>query len=100
MSKVKTEEQEPQLQQDSTTEATIIQTVMEKLGTPPNFSHVNAVNVFNNRWRVNVYDKQPGFIEKRTIVASFYCIVTKKVKSKAQKLRNNSKEAISHAYIS
>jgi hypothetical protein len=87
MSKVKTEEQETQLQQDSTTEATIIQTVIEKLGTPPNFSHVNAVNVFNNRWRVNVYDKQPGFIEKRTIVASFYCIVNKKGEIKSPEIK-------------
>jgi hypothetical protein len=57
------------------------------LGTPPNFSHVNAVNVFNNRWRVNVYDKQPGFIEKRTIVASFYCIVNKKGEIKSPEIK-------------
>ena len=85
MSKVKTEEQETQ--QNSPTETTIIQAVMEKLGTPPNFSHVNAVNVFNNRWRVNVYDKQPGFIEKRTIVASFYCIVNKKGEIKSPEIK-------------
>ena len=85
MSKVKTEEQETQ--QDSTTETTIIQAVIEKLGTPPNFSHVNAVNVFNNRWRVNVYDKQPVFIEKRTIVASFYCIVNKKGEIKSPEIK-------------
>ena len=71
MSKVKTEEQEPQLQQDSTTEATIIQTVMEKLGTPPNFSHVNAVNVFNNRWRVNVYDKQQDLSKSVQLLLRF-----------------------------
>jgi hypothetical protein len=49
--------------------------VLQKLGTPPNFSHVNAINLFDNRWRVNVYDKSPGFIEKKRIVASFYCLV-------------------------
>jgi hypothetical protein len=56
---------------------TVEQNIIQLLGTPKNFSHVNAVHLFDNRWRVNVYDKTPGFIEKRTITDSFYCIVTK-----------------------
>ena len=50
--------------------------VLTDLGTPKNFSHVNAINIFENRWRINVYTKEEGFITKRKIVNSFYCIWT------------------------
>ena len=48
--------------------------VLDQLGTPPNFSHVNVINIFDNRFRVNVYTKEEGFIDKMTISASFYII--------------------------
>jgi len=48
--------------------------VLEDLGTPNNFSHINAVNTWENRWRVNVYSKEDGFIAKFKIVNSFFCI--------------------------
>lgn len=53
----------------------ISEQVLASVGTPPNFSHIKAINVFGDRWRVNVYDKSPGFIEKKRIVVSFFCIV-------------------------
>ena len=58
----------------------VAQQVLDSVGVPPDFSHVNAINTFDNRWRVNVYNKSPGFVEKRMIVASFYCITDSKGK--------------------
>ena len=29
--------------------------VLQKLGTPENFSHITAGNMWDNRWRVNVW---------------------------------------------
>ena len=29
--------------------------VLQKLGTPPNLSHITAGNMWGNRWRVNVW---------------------------------------------
>jgi hypothetical protein len=46
-------------------------------GTTPNFSHINPVNTFDNRWRVNVYTMTEGFIKKFTIHKSFFVIVEK-----------------------
>ena len=48
--------------------------VIEQLGKPVGYSHTNAINVFENRWRVNVYTKDEGFVVKRKIANSFFCI--------------------------
>lgn len=50
--------------------------ILEINGKPKNFSHVNAVNVFDNRWRVNVYTQEDGFIKKKRIQASYFCVIS------------------------
>jgi hypothetical protein len=83
---VKTKQQQPKEEEKTETKPNehlkdfVAEQVLKLVGTPLNFSHVNAVNLFDDRWRINVYDKTPGFIEKRKIVASFYCITDKKGK--------------------
>jgi hypothetical protein len=48
----------------------------------PFYSHTNAINTYDNRWRVNVYTKESGFITKFKIVNSFFVIYEKnKIKS-------------------
>ncbi len=74
------EEEKEEVKPNEQFKETVAQQVLDAVGTPPSFSHVNAVNTFDNRWRVNVYKKSPGFVEKRTIVASFYCITDNKGK--------------------
>ena len=48
--------------------------IISELGTPKNFSHVRAINTWENRWRINVYSKEEGFITKFKIVNSFFGI--------------------------
>jgi hypothetical protein len=48
--------------------------VIQELGKPKNFSHVRAINTWENRWRINVYSKEEGFITKFKIVNSFFGI--------------------------
>lgn len=49
----------------------------QKFGTIPNFDRVNPVNIFDNRWRVNVYTATEGFIKKFSIAKSFFVIMEK-----------------------
>lgn len=57
----------------------IVGQVMESLGVPPGWTHTKAVNIFDNRWRVNVYAKQPNttnvLVVRSGIVDSFFLIV-------------------------
>ena len=56
--------------------------VLKKLGTPPNLIEITAANVFENRWRVNIWvtkDVETGY---RTVKSpsmpdghSFFCII-------------------------
>ena len=56
--------------------------VIRALGTPPRFLKVKTVHLFDNRFRVNVYQQvQTEFeclIKKCQIVDSFFCIADEK----------------------
>ena len=79
MSKTKKQPEAAQTPTQTTPEVITPQYVADKLleinGKPVAFSHVNAINVFDDRWRVNIYTQEEGFITKKKIQASYFCII-------------------------
>lgn len=57
----------------------VVGLVMNQLGLPPGWTHTKAVNIFENRWRVNVYAAEPGgsdnLVVRLNICDSFYVIL-------------------------
>jgi hypothetical protein len=57
----------------------VARNVLNALGTPPGFLQIKACNVYDNRWRVDIWARQKqeteGVITKTHIPDSFFCIV-------------------------
>ena len=53
---------------------TIEQIILNSIKLPKNYDSINAINLVDNRWRINVYSATKGFITKKTIEQSFYAI--------------------------
>jgi hypothetical protein len=58
----------------------VIGQVMTALGLPPGWVLTKATNVFDNKWRVDVWAKQPNLgapclVNRYTIVDSFFVAV-------------------------
>ena len=53
---------------------TIEQIILDSIKLPKNYDSINAIHLFDNRWRINVYSAEKGFITKKTIEQSFYAI--------------------------
>lgn len=51
----------------------VVKSVMLKLGRPKYFRSVTALNVYNNRWRVNVWCEHDG---QRKITNSYFVSAT------------------------
>ncbi len=66
---------QPEVVKATNDKQTLINLMTKKFGTIQNFSHINPVNTYENRWRVNVYTKTQGFITKFTITKSFFIIM-------------------------
>jgi len=75
------QEQEPVTKRHPLTDV-VANNVLKALGTPPRFLKIKSSHLFDNRFRVNVYQvvKQEfeGLIKKNCICDSFYCIVDEK----------------------
>lgn len=75
------QDQEPVAKKHHLTDV-VAQQVLNALGTPPRFLKIKSSHLFDNRFRVNVYQivKQEfeGLIKKNCICDSFYCIVNEK----------------------
>ena len=57
----------------------VIEKILNRLGQPPYLHHVDATNVYSNKWRVNVWieDVAPGMVAKSyEIKHSFFCELT------------------------
>ena len=61
-------------------EATVKSKILNRLGTPNNLHNVTAKNVFDNKWRVNIWvlDPSDGDTVARTysVAHSFFCELT------------------------
>lgn len=68
---------QPEKVKNTNDKVKLVDLFTQKFGTTPNFSHINPVNTFDNRWRVNVYTMTEGFIKKFTIYRSYFVIVQK-----------------------
>ena len=76
----------------------VIEKILNRLGKPPYLHHVDATNVYSNKWRVNVWteDVAPGMVAKTyEIKHSFFCELTDsgslKVTPKIERLYKNGK---------
>ena len=76
----------------------VIEKILTRLGKPPYLHHVDATNVYSNKWRVNVWieDVAPGMVAKSyEIKHSFFCELTDsgslKVTPKIERLYRNGK---------
>jgi len=76
----------------------VIEKILNRLGKPPYLHHVDATNVYSNKWRVNVWteDVAPGMVAKSyEIKHSFFCELTDsgslKVTPKIERLYKNGK---------
>lgn len=59
---------------NTNTKETIEEIILNSIKLPKNYDSINAINLFDNRWRINVYSATKGFITKKTIEQSFYAI--------------------------
>jgi len=76
----------------------VIEKILNRLGKPPSLHHVDATNVYSNKWRVNVWieDVAAGMVAKSyAIKHSFFCELTDsgslKVTPKIERLYRNGK---------
>ena len=69
--------EEPVKRQDPHLENIVRQAVLEQLGKPPRLNKVRCHNVFDNRWRVNVWTEYDGGVEmvytSHRIEHSYFC---------------------------
>ena len=77
---------QPEVVQATNDKVKLVELFTNKFGTTPNFSHINPINTFDNRWRVNVYTKTEGFITKFTIHKSFFVIMDKEGMTSSPKI--------------
>lgn len=47
--------EKPQTKTEKVSAEVVMQNLHDLLGVPNDYSHTKAINVFENRWRVNVY---------------------------------------------
>jgi len=56
--------------------AIVMKNLHDKIGVPANYSHSRGFNVFENRWRINVYSfvksDIPSLIKRLFISASYF----------------------------
>ena len=76
----------------------VIEKILNRLGRPPSLHHIDAVNVYSNKWRVNVWteDLAEGRVARTyRIQHSFFCELTEsgslKVSPKIKRLYKNGK---------
>ena len=71
--------EEPMKQQDPHIESMLKQGILDKLGRPPRLHNIRCHNIFDNRWRVNVWVTYDGGDEMvftgYKIEHSYFCIV-------------------------
>ena len=69
--------EEPVKQQDPHLENIVRQAVLEQLGKPPRLNKVRCHNVFDTRWRVNVWTEYDAGVEmiytSHRIEHSYFC---------------------------
>ncbi len=61
---------EPSKSSKVKTDSVVAESVIKKLGTPPNYFKTKAINVFGNWYRVNVYTNIDASNEERIIKRS------------------------------
>ena len=61
-------------------EQKVIDKILSRLGKPHNLHSVTARNVFDNKWRVNIWTEELSGVhsvaKKYTIIHSFFCELT------------------------
>ena len=59
----------------------VMKNLHDKIGVPPNYSHSRGFNVYDNRWRINVYSfiktDIPSLIKRLFISNSYFVEVDK-----------------------
>jgi hypothetical protein len=77
----RTEDEEPIKQRNPLTDK-VAENVLALLGKPKGLLKIKAIHLFENRFRVNVYEKVyqefEGLIKKLYISESFFCIADEK----------------------
>jgi hypothetical protein len=72
---------EPKESKTEISPSTIMKNLHDKIQLPKNYSHTRAFNVYDNRWRINVYSfaksEVPSLIKKLFISQSFFLQVDK-----------------------
>ena len=72
--------EEPVKQQNAHLESIVRQEVLNRMGTPPRLHSIRCHNVFENRWRVNVWVEYDGGLDmvftSHKIAHSYFCIVS------------------------
>ena len=67
-----TETQQP----DKTKEiATFVDFFSNKFSKIQNFSHIKAIPLYENKFRVNIFTKEEGFVTKFTIAFSYFTTI-------------------------
>ena len=78
------EPKEPKEQQKNNLNNVICESLHNKLGFPSHYVYTKAINVYDNRWRINVYSKilsdTPSLINRVFIISSYFLQVDNKGK--------------------
>ena len=78
-----TQTQENTQQANNDDVATIINFFSKKFSKIQNFSHIRAIPLYENKFRVNIFTKEEGFITKFKIAHSYFTTLNRLTQGKS-----------------